>query len=160
MEIYAAANAKTGRVDESIRAFKHCLHNADSKSVRTRTLVNIAAVQHADSRYEDAIASIQDIDDDYLKDLVRSDKDYQSVLILGESWYELGEYGMAITSFKMAPVTSKFLSGDLLEIVYMLGMSYLNSGDPRNARKAFTQVVAAKINYRDARARLSELEAE
>lgn len=112
---------------------------------------------HAEN-YRKAIYYLQDIDDtDYFKEKFK-EEDYDVPQLLGDCFYELGDYEAAIIAYRRAPVGKQQLNSSLLFVINRLAKSYKAVGKKAMALKQYRRIYAWDASFLDVENQIKELE--
>lgn len=106
-------------------------------------------------RYDDAIRLMQSIHDELPEEI-----EYERLLLIGRSFFEKGQYEMAVEQFKKGPILKRTMTKYVMEFRYWLGITYIRLGDKRKAKTQLAKVYAEDINYRDIESYIGEFRLE
>lgn len=140
----------TGKYEESIKPLnKYTDSNPsdlDAKLVLAYSLYKL-------NKFKESASLLQQFPQDY--------PDYiMVILLLGDSFACLKEYDMAIEVLKRGPVLKRNLDPALMQLHYLLGKTYMEKGDKKNAMKHLKKVYSVDMSYRDVAQRIEEMEGE
>ena len=115
------------------------------------TLFLLGYYNHKSGNYEKGLSYLQKISKDsnlYLKSLIG----------MATCFYFNGQLDLAIDTLNRAPLKTKNLDADLVEIHYALGKLYEEKGDFELAKKMYQRVYLHDISYKDVKERIEALE--
>ncbi len=138
----------TGNFEESIKPLSKYTDNTpsdlDAKLVLAYSLYKL-------NKFKETASLLQQFPQDY--------PDYILViLLLGDSFACLKEHDMAIEVLKRGPVLKRNLDPTLMQLHYLLGKTYMEKGDRKNAIKHLKKVYSVDMSFRDVDLRIKELE--
>jgi hypothetical protein len=136
-----------GRYEESLGPLKKYLESNPNEEDGKLIL---AYSQYKLGRYKDVIPLIQQFPQDHQNYLL-------VILLLGDSFRGMKEYDMAIEVFKRGPLRKTNLDSYLLQLHYLLALTYKEKGSKADAIREFNRIYSYDMNYREVAKELENL---